>query len=359
MTRMHRRTCMLAAAGGFCGLGGLFGGLAGCAAPPAAPAPPPELRMAEFMVPALDPGIDLYVRNKAPAAMSSFTSDRTLLFVHGATYPSETSFDLRVGGFSWMDYIAQRGYDVYLLDVRGYGRSTRPPAMAQPPEANPPFAHTEEAARDIEAVVDFILRRRGIRRLHLVGWSWGTTTAALYTTRHNDKVARLVLYAPVWTPPAAVNAPPPPTTAYRSVTVDAARQRWLNGVPADKQADLIPPGGFDAWARAVLDSDPDGARQAPPVIRAPNGVMADILGGWLRGRRFYDAAEIRVPTFIVKAEWDTDTPAAMAQGLFASLKNAPSRSYLEIGEGTHTLMLEKNRLQMFRAVQGFLEQDLP
>jgi alpha-beta hydrolase superfamily lysophospholipase len=28
-----------------------------------------------------------------------------------------------------MDYIAQHGWDVYLIDVRGYGRSTRPPEM--------------------------------------------------------------------------------------------------------------------------------------------------------------------------------------------------------------------------------------
>ena len=31
-----------------------------------------------------------------------------------------------VNGMSWMDYIARHGYDVYLVDVRGYGRSTRP-----------------------------------------------------------------------------------------------------------------------------------------------------------------------------------------------------------------------------------------
>jgi len=30
-------------------------------------------------------------------------------------------------GVSMMDLIAARGYDVYLVDVRGYGRSTRPP----------------------------------------------------------------------------------------------------------------------------------------------------------------------------------------------------------------------------------------
>ena len=90
------------------------------------------------MVPALDPGIDIYVRNKRPSDMTSFRPERTVLFVHGATYPAHTNFDLKLDGVSWMDYIAARGYDVYLLDVRSYGKSTRPKEMAEKPDAHRP-----------------------------------------------------------------------------------------------------------------------------------------------------------------------------------------------------------------------------
>ena len=44
---------------------------------------------------------------------------------------TKTAFDLKLDGQSWMDYIAARGYDVYLLDVRGYGKSTRPREMSE------------------------------------------------------------------------------------------------------------------------------------------------------------------------------------------------------------------------------------
>src|SRR5262245_4849367 len=98
----------------------------------------PRLVMEEYTVPARDPGIELYVRNKRPEGVTQFSADKTLVFVHGATYPAETAFDLQLAGLSWMDHIAARGFDVYLLDLRGYGRSTRPPEMAQPPEANDP-----------------------------------------------------------------------------------------------------------------------------------------------------------------------------------------------------------------------------
>jgi pimeloyl-ACP methyl ester carboxylesterase len=318
-----------------------------------------KLNTEEFMIPAADAGIQLYLRNKAPSDMRTFSAEKTVLFVHGATYPSEIYFDLKVGGYSWMEYLASRGYDVYMLDVRGYGRSTRPAAMSQAPAANPPFANTEDASRDISAAVNFILKRRGVSKLNLLGWSWGTTTTALYTTRNNALINKLVLFAPVWVPPTITPVPPAPTTAYRTVTVEAAKERWYRGVPADKQASLIPAGWFDTWAKAMLESDPEGAKQNPPVLRAPNGVMVDILGGWLKGQKLYDAAALRVPTLLIKAEWDADTPAYMAQGLFAEMKNAPYKSYLEIGEGTHTVLVEKNRLQLFRAGQSFLDEPAP
>src|SRR5262245_12831875 len=61
--------------------------------------------MEELVVPGADAGVQLYVRNKRPSNMNGFSSERTVLFVHGATYPAETSFDLQVGGQSWMDFI--------------------------------------------------------------------------------------------------------------------------------------------------------------------------------------------------------------------------------------------------------------
>src|SRR5260370_41653133 len=89
----------------------------------------PKVLMEEMMVPSVDSGIEIYVRNKRPADMTAFRPERTVLYVHGATYPASTSFDLQLGGMSWMDYIAARGYDVYLLDLRGHGKSTRPQDM--------------------------------------------------------------------------------------------------------------------------------------------------------------------------------------------------------------------------------------
>jgi pimeloyl-ACP methyl ester carboxylesterase len=310
-----------------------------------------------YHVPAGDPGIQLYVRNKRPDGVTQFKSERILLFVHGATYPSETAFDLRLDGLSWMDYIAQRGWDVYLMDLRGYGASTRPREMSLPPTENQPIVNTDMAVRDLASVVDHILARRGVSKLNLMGWSWGTAIMGAYTAQNNAKVDRLVLYAPL----SLIKDAPPiggqgPLGAYRTVAKDAAQQRWLRGVPADKQKDLIPAGWFDAWWNANMAVDSEGARLTPPVIRAPNGVIEDLRKYWMSGAPHYDPANITVPTLVILAEWDADTPPYMAQAVFGKLTSAPLKRMVMIGEGTHTVMMERNRMQLFREVQLFLDE---
>ena len=310
----------------------------------------------DMLVPS-EPGFDIYVRNKRPADLSSFKPERTLLFVHGATYPAHTTFDLPLGGQSWMDYIAGRGYDVYCLDVRGYGRSTRPQAMDEPAANHAPVVRTADAVKDVTAVLNFILRRRDIPRLNLLGWSWGTALAAATTTQNPDKIARLMLYAPTWlrTTPSPL-AGPGPLGGYRTVTREQARARWLNGVPDDKQATLVPAGGFEQWADATWDTDPWGAKQSPPVLRAPNGVLQDSRDYWAAGRPYYDPAKISAPTLAVVGDWDQDTPPAMAQALFPQLVNSPGRRLVTLPEATHSMMLEKNRPMLFRTVQAFLDE---
>ncbi|MFL5028483.1 MAG: alpha/beta hydrolase [Xanthobacteraceae bacterium] len=317
----------------------------------------PQIVTEEMMVPS-DSGIELYVRNKRPADMTAFRPERTLLYVHGATYPASTAFDLKLDGLSWMDYIAARGYDVYLLDLRGYGKSTRPKEMAEDPKANPPIVRGDTAVKDIGTAVDFILARRNVPRLNLMGWSWGTVTMATYTTQNPRKVERLVLYAPGWIRQTAslVQAGPGPLGAYRTVTREQALQRWMTGVPEDKKAALIPAGWFDAWADATFATDPEGAKATPPVLRAPNGVVQDSNEYWSAGKAYYDPAKITVPTLLVQAEWDRDLPPYMAQTLFPLLVNAPGKRYVMLPEGTHTIIMEKNRLMLFEAVQQFLDE---
>jgi esterase/lipase len=63
-----------------------------------------------------------------------------------------------------------------------------------------------------------------------------------------------------------------------------------------------------------------------------------------------------VPTLLILAEWDQDTPPYMAQEVFSRLVNAPYRRLEMLSEGTHAIALEKNRVHIMQQVQNFLEE---
>lgn len=94
----------------------------------------------------------------------------------------------------------------------------------------------------------------------------------------------------------------------------------------------------------------------PPVLRAPNGVRQDGAEYFEVGKAYYDPAKITVPTLLIGAEWDRDTPPYMAQTLFPLLVNVPGKRYVQLAEGTHTISMEKNRIELFKAVQSFLDE---
>ena len=321
-------------------------------------AQPVKLVAESYLVPARDPGIQLLVRNKRPAGMTQFSAEKTLLYVHGTSQAASSTFDLALDGISWMDYIAQRGYDVYLVDLRGYGGSTRPPEMERPAADNPPIVRTDVAVKDIEAAVEHILARRRLTKLNLMGWSWGTATTGRYATQNSDKVNRLVLYAPPWTSEAPATGSQPPLGAYQTWTMEQAKSRLQNGAPEEKKKDLMSDAWFKAWSAAALATDPVGAKQTPPVVRTPNGTVQDTREYWLAGRALWEPSGIKAPTLIVVGEWDAGTTAvASARAVFGKLGNAPHKRLVEIGEGTHLIFLERNRMHLFREVQLFLDEE--
>lgn len=300
----------------------------------------------------------IYVRNKRPAKATSFASDRIVIFQHGATYGS-AAFDLPFNDLSWMDYAAQRGFDAYCLDLPGYGHSERPSQMSEPAENNPPFMRTRDAADCLGAVVDFVCARRGVSSVCLVGWSWGTAISGTFTSANNDKVERLALYAPVWD--RTQSGPSPihvegQIGAYRTVNREATRKRRQAGLPEAIKEKIMPAEWFEAWWEATAASDPESDGT---TIRAPNGVVQDGAEYWNVGKPLYDPADITVPVLVSVGEWDNDTPPYMAQTLYPLLVNAPWKRLAIVSGGTHSIMMERNRMLLFRSVQQFLEEQAP
>jgi pimeloyl-ACP methyl ester carboxylesterase len=261
------------------------------------------------------------------AALEKWTDNRAtrpaILLVHGATFSSRPDFDLRIRDYSLMEFFAQHGFDVWALDIHGYGHSEKPSTDG---------SDTESATQDVEATVETMRKERGIRQIDLFGWSWGTQVAGLYASRHPDAVRRLVLYAPFWKGRPEWPERPLPTEPTK------------NNVPPD-MSDFIAGEGetdvMEAYARSIVETDP----------RSPNGVRGDLY----RKLPLLDPAAIRVPTLIIRGEKDPISLESDLLPFFAAL-GTHDKSYVELPHGGHAVMLEKRHHTFQHAVLSFLQR---
>ena len=316
-----------------------------------------EISAEDFFVASDTAGIDLHLRRKRLAQVESFPAERTLLLMHGATFSSGSLFDAPVGDASFMDQLAAAGFDVYAVDVRGYGGSTRPPETAGPVDPPTQPVRIETAIRDLGNAVDHILEHRGLDQLNLVAMSWGGSIAGAYTEKNTDKIKRLALIAPLWLRETAGRIDQGGSLpAYREVDLYKYEESWRVAAPKDQRDALIPPGWFGVWAKNTLAIGPRGT--APNTILAPSGAIQDIREYWAADRPFYDPAEIRVPVLLIHAEWDVDVTFETTRDFFSKLTAAPYRRWIEIGQGTHMVILEKNGWQAVNAIIAFLREEV-
>ncbi len=315
-----------------------------------------QIQVEDLSIPGGEPGVMLGLRRKHVAGAGPFPAERTLLLMHGATFSSRSLFDAPLGGASVMDELALAGFDVFALDVRGYGASTRPATMDGPPDGLAPEVPAEVALRDIGAAIDWVRQASRIKRLCLLGMSWGGSVAGAYAARRPEAISKLALVAPLWLSDGPKRIDPGgPIGAYRRSNLAKFRGAWLSPAPEGDRAALIPPGWFETWAATTLETDP--ASGVPGTVRAPSGAVQDVREHWTRGRPIYDPATITAPTLIVHAEWDIDVSLDTARDLFARLTGARYRRWVEIGAGTHMVLAERNRWQAVGAIKCFFLED--
>jgi pimeloyl-ACP methyl ester carboxylesterase len=224
----------------------------------------------DFFVPSNTAGIDLHLRRKRLAHVAKFPGERTLLLMHGATFSSGSLFDVPMGGASFMDQLAIAGFDVYAVDVRGYGGSTWPPDMEGAVDPSTQPVRIETAICDLGRAIDHILEYRKLDQLNLVAMSWGGSVAGAYAATNNGKIKRLALIAPLWlreTPGRIDQGGDLP--ACREVDLWKYEKSWRAAAPKDQRDALIPPGWFSVWAENTLAIGPRGT--LPNTILAPFG----------------------------------------------------------------------------------------
>ena len=219
----------------------------------------------------------IYVREVAKARHGR----EVVLFVHGAGTPSEVAFDVPYQDYSWMAYLAKAGYDVFAMDMTGYGRSTRPLQMNDPcnlaaEQQKSVFGsvcaatYTQQMTtvpsdwNDIGAVVDYLRALRGVEKVSLIGWSLGGPRAGGYAAKNPGKVAKMVLLAPAYR--RGTGAAPAATAAYATQSREEFDLNWNRQIGCKEQVDMK--AREAVWAD-MLASDPQASTWGPGVRRAP------------------------------------------------------------------------------------------
>ena len=151
----------------------------------------------DHMIDALDGSLKLHLREKRLKGLGK-RSEGALLCVHGQSIPSTVAFDFPVPGYSWMDYAARRGFDVFALSLRGFGPSTRPPEMLANPKGAPPAVRAKEAFRDVVAAVRFIREQSETEKVNLLGWAQGTMLSCAFAAAYPKEAGRLALISPLY-----------------------------------------------------------------------------------------------------------------------------------------------------------------
>lgn len=310
----------------------------------------------DYRIPSVTDGYGVLLRNKHLNDSEHVLPGNPVLFVHGATYGSTLTFDYPIDGQSWMDVMALAGFDVWCLDLLGYGGSDRPEEMNQPAESNPPLVDTNHAVAEVNNAVAYILKDREVAALNLIGYSWGTAICGRYAGLYPEKVSRLVLSGALWVKQGAeastIAAAP---GAYRTVDAQSMAERWAIGLDKAEFADIVSPDVVGQWCQDAVACDPDGAETG--LLRAPTGVLKDfqnVAGG---GGPWYDPSLIKAPTQIVVAEHDRETSPGQAKEVFGLLTDADEKRMTVIGSGTHSLLLENQRSALHDVVMSFLSDE--
>lgn len=335
------------------------------------------LRVEHFVpVHSMAPGMagqtaQIHMRERVRAGTALRTDDfagSVVLFVHGAGTPAEVAFDASYPGYSWMAFLAEAGFDAFAVNMTGYGRSTRPPAMndpcalaegqqslvVRPPSVAPdcgegdwyPITTIESDWADIDAAVEYIRSVRNVDRVSLIAWSLGGPRAGGYAARHPEKVDRLVLLAPAYrrdsdaSRPAGLGGGAGMTVQTRAA-FDANWDRQV-GCEGQYKREVS-----DAVWRDMMASDAVGATWGVGMRRAPR------VPTW--GWNEQTVARTATPTLLISPAHDGQVPASRVSDLFEDLGSG-SKVLIDLGCTSHNAQWEENRLLMYQASLEWLTE---
>ena len=173
----------------------------------------------------------------------------------------------------------------------------------------------------------------------------------MYTAGHNANVSRLIMVNSMY----GVNSPwalssgfqdpqdatqfDPSAGAYRVADGASLLGGWNRAIPTDDKTIWRDPRVADAYVRDGLASDPLAVSRTPPAMRIPGAFRKEHFD-MARGKKFWDAHDLGVPTLYVRGTRDHWSRPEDLEALQRDLTNAKA-AFRSIPDGTHFLFLDR------------------
>ncbi len=261
------------------------------------------------------------------------SSRNPVLFVHGVTYSSH-EFDVDYGDYSLARFFAKKGFEVWLLDVAGFGSSGA--------VADGFLPDSDYASEDIASAVRCILARHDLPSMDVMGWSWGTVTSGRFAARHPEMVRRLVLYAPIVAGLGESEVPEP----FHVNSWDHAAGDFQVTARGEIDYDMVEKAAADTFLSNAWRYD---------KVSSPNGGRRDLLVS--PSARLIPTEELRCPVLIIAGDRDPYVSPELCREAFQTLTNPESRIFIRPG-AAHSMLMERPHYKIFREkILAFLTEE--
>jgi alpha-beta hydrolase superfamily lysophospholipase len=248
-----------------------------------------------------------------------------ILLLHGRTWSSLPNFDLQVPGEkrSFMDALAEAGFDVFALDMRGYGAS---------PRDGTGWLTPDRAVADAAGVLGWMQQRMaGAQHLpvYLFGLSRGAMVAAMTAQQRPETLSGVVLLGFGFDPDVQSPATPRGARPERLAnTAEAAASDFMT-------RDAYTTATVNAFVRAALRADP-------------------VLADWRDDNQFnaFRPAQMQVPALLVHGANDPQAPMSIETKLFTRF-GTPDKWWVILPGADHAAHLEKSSAELVRAIASF------
>lgn len=310
----------------------------------------------EYTVP-YSGGQTLHLKEKR---LSTTLSGKVIVLINPLSIPALSAFD--VPGYSVMDALAAKGYDVWGIDFTGEGSASYPPSMSISPAPQGVYPlEAKDAVKELKDGVDYIVKKTGKKSVDLLGWSWGSVVAAMYSIQYPKQVNHLVLYGSMYSSELAESIQPifikpfespigvfsRNLPAYQNIPWKVINTHW--SMMLESNPTIASESAINAVGKVYANADPKPVM--PTSLRRPMGPMKDLFAIW-NAQPIYDINKLTTPTLVIYGDQDLFAD----HELYSKLANVKTKQEIVLKEATHWLIYEKTRAEFVDDVAEFLNK---